>query len=160
MRHCPRSRAHWPTGKHVRSCIVYTWDHKSSQAFWAGMKVCVRILGPAHASQELTIPRSRRQPILADEVQTFKALITVHKVLQEGHPVVLKEAQANISWLESLSRAVGSGDSSRGVARSPWDGQRRECRLTGSRLRAVNTRIHILSSSEAGFPPTASRVQW
>lgn len=28
------------------------------------------------------------QPILADEVQTFKALITVHKVLQEGHPVV------------------------------------------------------------------------
>lgn len=23
-----------------------------------------------------------------DEVQTFKALITVHKVLQEGHPVV------------------------------------------------------------------------
>ena len=30
----------------------------------------------------------RVQPILADEVQTFKALITVHKVLQEGHPVV------------------------------------------------------------------------
>lgn len=28
------------------------------------------------------------QPILADEIQTFKALITVHKVLQEGHPVV------------------------------------------------------------------------
>ena len=28
-----------PVGKHVRSCIVYTWDHKSSAAFWAGMKV-------------------------------------------------------------------------------------------------------------------------
>jgi hypothetical protein len=28
------------------------------------------------------------QPILNDEVQTFKALITVHKVLQEGHPIV------------------------------------------------------------------------
>ena len=28
-------------GKHVRACIVYTWDHKSSQSFWAGMKVCV-----------------------------------------------------------------------------------------------------------------------
>ena len=26
-------------GKHVRSCIVYTWDHKSSLSFWAGMKV-------------------------------------------------------------------------------------------------------------------------
>jgi hypothetical protein len=30
----------------------------------------------------------RTQPILTDEVQTFKALILVHKVLQEGHPVV------------------------------------------------------------------------
>lgn len=28
-----------PKRKHVRACIVYTWDHKSSQAFWAGMKV-------------------------------------------------------------------------------------------------------------------------
>jgi hypothetical protein len=28
------------------------------------------------------------QPILNDEVQTFKALILVHKVLQEGHPIV------------------------------------------------------------------------
>jgi hypothetical protein len=28
-----------PLGKHVRSCIVYTWDHKSSASFWAGMKV-------------------------------------------------------------------------------------------------------------------------
>jgi len=28
-----------PKRKHVRSCIVYTWDHKSSGAFWAGMKV-------------------------------------------------------------------------------------------------------------------------
>ncbi len=36
-------------------------------AFWTGLRV---------------------QPILSDEVQTFKALITVHKVLQEGHPNV------------------------------------------------------------------------
>ena len=42
--------------------------------------------------------------MLADEVQTFKALITVHKVMQEGHPIVLKDAQANVSWIESLSR--------------------------------------------------------
>lgn len=28
-------------GKHVRSCIVFTWDNKSSAAFWAGMKVLV-----------------------------------------------------------------------------------------------------------------------
>lgn len=47
--------------------IVYTWDYHSSISFWSGLRV---------------------QPILADEVQTFKALIMVHKVLQEGHPVV------------------------------------------------------------------------
>ncbi|KAK3076937.1 hypothetical protein LTS18_011601, partial [Coniosporium uncinatum] len=79
------------SGKHVRAAIVYTWDHKSSASFWSGMKV---------------------QPILADEVQTFKALITTHKVLQEGHPIVLREAQANISWIESLKRGTtgyGSG---------------------------------------------------
>ncbi|KAG5292398.1 cytoskeleton assembly control protein [Histoplasma ohiense] len=81
-----------PKRKHVRSCIVYTWDHKSSTSFWAGMKV---------------------QPILADEVQTFKALITVHKVLQEGHPVTVKEGQSHVGWLESLSRGV-SGEGLRG----------------------------------------------
>ncbi|KAK4540614.1 hypothetical protein LTR36_009044 [Oleoguttula mirabilis] len=75
-----------PKRKHVRACIVYTWDHKSSLSFWNGIKV---------------------QPIQADEVQTFKALITVHKVLQEGHPVALKEAQAHVSWLESLTRGLG-----------------------------------------------------
>ncbi|KAG4417426.1 hypothetical protein IFR04_009436 [Cadophora malorum] len=81
-----------PKRKHVRSCIVYTWDHKSSGAFWAGMKV---------------------QPILADEVQTFKALITVHKVLQEGHPSTLREAMANRSWIDSLNRGM-AGEGLRG----------------------------------------------
>ena len=74
-----------PKQKHVRStcatlrfcdltaldtpaeCIVYTWDYHSSISFWSGLRV---------------------QPILSDEIQTFKALIMVHKVLQEGHPVV------------------------------------------------------------------------
>jgi hypothetical protein len=81
-----------PKRKHVRSCIVYTWDHKSSAAFWAGMKV---------------------QPVLADEVQTFKALITIHKVLQEGHPIVVREAQQHVNWIDSLMRGVG-GDGIRG----------------------------------------------
>ncbi|PYH88890.1 cytoskeleton assembly control protein Sla2 [Aspergillus ellipticus CBS 707.79] len=81
-----------PKRKHVRSCIVYTWDHKSSAAFWAGMKV---------------------QPVLADEVQTFKALITIHKVLQEGHPVVVREAQQHVNWIDSLMRGVG-GEGIRG----------------------------------------------
>ncbi|KAF8470120.1 ANTH domain-containing protein [Kalaharituber pfeilii] len=81
-----------PKRKHVRSCIVYTWDHKSSQSFWAGMKV---------------------QPIQADEVQTFKALICIHKVLQEGHPVTIREAHQHTGWLESLMRSI-AGDGLRG----------------------------------------------
>ncbi|KAG8978618.1 sla2 Src-like adaptor 2 [Tulasnella sp. 425] len=56
-----------PKQKHVRKCIVYTWDYHSSLSIWTGLRV---------------------QPILSDEVQTFKALIVVHKVLQEGHPIV------------------------------------------------------------------------
>lgn len=58
-----------------------------------------------------------RQPILADEVQTFKALITIHKVLQEGHSNVLKEAQSNVGWLESLRRGVHTGDGVRGYGK-------------------------------------------
>lgn len=55
-----------------------------------------------------------RQPVLADEVQTFKALITIHKVLQEGHPIVVREAQQHANWLDSLMRGVG-GDGIRGM---------------------------------------------
>ncbi|GAA6005043.1 hypothetical protein JCM10207_008488 [Rhodosporidiobolus poonsookiae] len=81
-----------PKQKHVRKAIVYTWDYRSSASIWSSLRV---------------------QPILSDEVQTFKALITVHKVLQEGHPVVLKEAQNQTGWLETCARTVG-GDVTRG----------------------------------------------
>ncbi|KAH0590989.1 hypothetical protein H2248_001101 [Termitomyces sp. 'cryptogamus'] len=79
-----------PKQKHVRKCIVFTWDYHSSISFWSGLRV---------------------QPILADEVQTFKGLITVHKVLQEGHPVVIKEAHGQTAWLETCARTVGSDNS-------------------------------------------------
>ncbi|KAF8922075.1 ANTH domain-containing protein [Mucidula mucida] len=83
-----------PKQKHVRKCIVFTWDYHTSISFWSGLRV---------------------QPILADEVQTFKALITVHKVIQEGHPNTIKEAHSQASWLETFSRTVG-GDGQRGYA--------------------------------------------
>lgn len=54
-----------------------------------------------------------RQPILADEVQTFKALITIHKVLQEGHPIAIREAQTHVNWIDSLMRGV-AGEGLRG----------------------------------------------
>ncbi|PGH26678.1 hypothetical protein AJ80_01624 [Polytolypa hystricis UAMH7299] len=69
-------------------------------------------VGALHMRSELTV--ILRQPILADEVQTFKALITVHKVLQEGHPITVKEAQAHVPWLDSLMRSSAGGDGLRG----------------------------------------------
>ncbi|KAJ7225269.1 ANTH domain-containing protein [Mycena pura] len=83
-----------PKQKHVRKCIVFTWDYHTSISFWSGLRV---------------------QPILADEIQTFKALITVHKVLQEGHPVTIKEAHGQTAWLETCARTLGS-DGARGYA--------------------------------------------
>ncbi|VVT51277.1 uncharacterized protein SAPINGB_P003043 [Magnusiomyces paraingens] len=77
-----------PKRKHVRACSVYTWEKRSGRAFWAGIKI---------------------QPIQSDPVQIFKALITIHKVLQEGHPSVLREAQTNVNWIESLARNLPPG---------------------------------------------------
>jgi ANTH domain-containing protein len=42
-----------PKRKHVRSCIVYTWDHKSSGAFWAGMKVLVLFSFSSYSKEAL-----------------------------------------------------------------------------------------------------------
>jgi hypothetical protein len=74
-----------PKQKHVRSkfmhfrnpelkpplleCTVYTWDHRSAAVIWNIVKV---------------------QPLLSDEVQAFKALILIHRVVKDGHPNVMK----------------------------------------------------------------------
>ena len=70
-----------PKQKHVRSCVVYTWDHKTSRTFWNAL----RLLN-----------------VYSEEVTCFKALIMIHKVLREGHPIVLKEAQKEKELLDSL----------------------------------------------------------
>ncbi|SSD58689.1 related to cytoskeleton assembly control protein Sla2 [Saccharomycodes ludwigii] len=77
-----------PKRKHVRTCIVYTWDHKSAKAFFKILK---------------------QQPFSenGDEVQLFKALITLHKVLQEGHKSALIEGIRNMEWLRNLGRIYG-----------------------------------------------------
>ncbi|OBA22213.1 ANTH-domain-containing protein [Metschnikowia bicuspidata var. bicuspidata NRRL YB-4993] len=76
-----------PKRKHVRSCIVYTWDHKNSRAFWNAVKI---------------------QPLQSSEIQLFKALIMIHKVLQEGHPNTLKDGYRNRDFLYSLSTVFPS----------------------------------------------------
>ena len=39
---------------------------------------------------------------------TFKALILVHKVIQEGHKIAIKEGQDQTGWLDTCSRTMGS----------------------------------------------------
>lgn len=75
-----------PKRKHVRACVVYTWDHRSGKAFWHA----VRLL-----------------PIQNDPVMMFKALIVIHKVMHEGHKSVLREAQNHADWLRSLHSPGG-----------------------------------------------------
>lgn len=82
-----------PKRKHVRACIVYTWDHKNSRAFWNAVKI---------------------QPLQSDEIQLFKALIMIHKVLQEGHPNTLKDAYRNKDFLSSLSNVFPTQGSAYG----------------------------------------------
>lgn len=99
-----------------------------------------------------------RQPILADEVQTFKALITIHKVLQEGHPVVLKEAQTHTTWLESLKRGVAGGDGLRGIP-TPKAMSRGFYAKQMNRLRSSDIRIYLLSPRQACLPSATPRIQ-
>jgi huntingtin-interacting protein 1-related protein len=56
-----------PKQKHVRACILYTWDVKGPGSFFHALKSF---------------------PMLSDEVIAFKSLITYHKVLRQGHPNV------------------------------------------------------------------------
>lgn len=72
-----------------------------------------------HVANGHSSPDEYRQPVLADEVQTFKALITIHKVLQEGHPVVVREGQQHVNWVDSLMRGV-AGEGIRGM-RFHWE---------------------------------------
>ncbi|GJJ78567.1 hypothetical protein EMPS_10926 [Entomortierella parvispora] len=83
-----------PKQKHVRACIVYTWDYRSSASVWQGF---------------------RTQPMLGDEVQTFKALISVHKIIREGHPTALRDAQKETDWLDQCARSTHQYDN-RGYA--------------------------------------------
>lgn len=76
-----------PKQKHVRACIVYTWDYQSSSNFWA----CLRM-----------------QPVLTDQVVCYKALITIHKVLVGGPHIVLGEALGQANFFESCIRQHGS----------------------------------------------------
>lgn len=48
------------------------------------------------------------QPVLSDAVSCFKALVTIHKLLVNGPPVVLAEAVGEVAFLEQCARVHGS----------------------------------------------------
>ncbi|SMN19752.1 similar to Saccharomyces cerevisiae YNL243W SLA2 Transmembrane actin-binding protein involved in membrane cytoskeleton assembly and cell polarization [Maudiozyma saulgeensis] len=77
-----------PKRKHLRTLIVYTWDHHSSSEVFEALKA---------------------SPFVNDEIQLFKSLIVLHKIIQEGHPTALKEAIKNREWIRSLGRIHSSG---------------------------------------------------
>ncbi len=68
-------------------CIVFAWDNQTSSPIWSALKM---------------------QPVLSDAVSCFKALVTVHKLLVHGPPVVLAEAVGEVAFLEQCARVHGS----------------------------------------------------
>ncbi|KAJ2722567.1 sla2 Src-like adaptor 2 [Coemansia sp. Benny D115] len=77
-----------PKRKHERNMIVFTWDYKTSMPIWECIKA---------------------QPLRTDEVQCYKALITIHKVIREGHPVCIQEALTQTTFLSELGRGLSGG---------------------------------------------------
>src|SRR5258708_10842494 len=61
-----------PKSKHIRHLITYTWDYRTTLPFWNILMM---------------------QPILIDPVQTFKALIVIHRVLVSGPSQALVEGK-------------------------------------------------------------------
>ena len=133
---------------------MYTWDYHSSVSFWSGLKV---------------------QPIFVDEVQTFKALITVHKVLQEGHPVVrvVHHISAYFDLIQDFTIDHQGGPRSDVMARDLLkDCQHRWCTRYATlrkalnvfhdllpRIRTINPRICSIHSGQAQIPSLTARVQ-
>lgn len=75
-----------PKQKHVRAIIVFSHDFKTSTPFWQALKL---------------------QPVLTDEVQCFKALITIHKLLVGGPAQVLADARQEQSFFDGCSKHFG-----------------------------------------------------
>ncbi|KAL3901036.1 MAG: hypothetical protein SGCHY_000914 [Lobulomycetales sp.] len=53
-----------PKQKHVRACIVYTHDLKSSGTVFLGLK---------------------NHPVMGNDILTWKTLILFHKIISQGH---------------------------------------------------------------------------
>jgi hypothetical protein len=82
-----------PKQKHVRGCMLYTWDIRGSGSFWRAIKSF---------------------PALGDELVVFKLMIVLHKVIRQGHPAVifyinikvLKDGIKETAFFKSLARSA------------------------------------------------------
>lgn len=63
---------------------VFTWDYEIAAPVWEAIK---------------------SQPVLSDEIQAFKTLITLHKIIRDGHPSALRQAIRDQPFLELLGRS-------------------------------------------------------
>ena len=71
-----------PKPKHIRSAVITTWTHFGGQIFWDSL---------------------RKLPMGTHQVMCWKALITVHSLLHDGHPNVIMDSSHHRGDLASLA---------------------------------------------------------
>eukprot|EP00127_Corallochytrium_limacisporum_P000818 Clim_evm104s25 gene=Clim_evmTU104s25 len=76
-----------PKPKHVRSAIIVTHEHRTSDIFWTAL---------------------RKIPLGTDQVVAWKGLIVIHKLLQDGWPGSIQEFIARKDLLRQLGAQWGS----------------------------------------------------
>eukprot|EP01135_Chromosphaera_perkinsii_P002183 Nk52_evm18s218 gene=Nk52_evmTU18s218 len=72
-----------PKPKHIRSAVITTWTHFGGQIFWDSL---------------------RKLPLGTHQVMCWKALITVHSLLHDGHPNVIVDSDQRKGELSGLAQ--------------------------------------------------------
>lgn len=74
-----------PKQKHVRVAILFTFEFKDARPIWYNIKL---------------------QNVLADEIQCYKALILIHKVLHNGHASMLHQTKREVDFMDAMKKAM------------------------------------------------------
>jgi hypothetical protein len=85
-----------PKQKHVRACILYSWDAKGNHHL---LRLNLLIVGSGSLLNAL-----KTFPMLGSDVIQFKALILYHKCIRQGHPNLLADAYNDTAWLDQVDR--------------------------------------------------------